>query len=81
MTQLHTIQALHKLKKKKRIGRGGKRGTFSGRGTKGQKARAGRKIRPAIRDLIQSLPKLPKSQGRTTKKLKRRRKKTDVKLQ
>ena len=57
--QIHQIQISHKLKDKKpRVGRGGKRGTFSGRGTKGQKARAGRRIRPAERDLIQRLPKL-----------------------
>lgn len=40
------------------VGRGGKRGKTSGRGTKGQKARAGHKIRPEIRDLIKKLPKL-----------------------
>ena len=44
---------------KKRIGRGGRRGTYSGRGQKGQKARAGHKIKPAEREqLIQRLPKL-----------------------
>ncbi|RLC34678.1 MAG: 50S ribosomal protein L15, partial [Candidatus Nealsonbacteria bacterium] len=41
----------------KRIGRGGKRGTYSGRGIKGQKARAGRKIRPQLRDIIKKIPK------------------------
>lgn len=56
--QLHEISPLHKSKDEKRIGRGGKRGTFSGRGTKGQRARAGHRIRPAERDLIQHLPKL-----------------------
>ncbi len=45
-------------KNKKRIGRGGKRGTYSGRGQKGQKSRAGRRIRPAQRDLLLKLPKL-----------------------
>lgn len=40
-----------------RIGRGGKRGKTAGRGTKGQKARAGHRIRPEIRDLIKKLPK------------------------
>lgn len=44
--------------KKPRVGRGGKRGTTSGKGTKGQKSRAGRRIRPAERDYIQRLPKL-----------------------
>ena len=54
--QLHTIAA-PKQKSAKRIGRGGKRGTFSGRGTKGQKARAGRKIRPQSRDTLKKIPK------------------------
>lgn len=45
------------------MGRGGKRGTTSGRGTKGQRARAGGKIRPALRDVIK---KLPKRRGRGT---------------
>lgn len=56
--QLHELKAKNKSRKPIRVGRGGKRGTFSGRGTKGQKARAGRRIRPAERDLIQRLPKL-----------------------
>lgn len=56
--QLHQIKPTHKLKKKKRIGRGGKRGTYSGRGVKGQKSRAGRKLQPAIRELIKRYPKL-----------------------
>ena len=54
--QLHTISA-PKEKSAKRIGRGGKRGTFSGRGTKGQKARAGRRIRPQLRDILKKIPK------------------------
>lgn len=41
-----------------RVGRGGKRGTSSGRGTKGQKSRSGHRIRPAERDLLIRLPKL-----------------------
>ena len=47
-----------KNKKAKTVGRGGTRGKTSGRGTKGQKARAGHKIRPHIRDIIKKLPKL-----------------------
>ncbi|OGZ44162.1 MAG: hypothetical protein A3J55_04125 [Candidatus Ryanbacteria bacterium RIFCSPHIGHO2_02_FULL_45_17b] len=54
--QLHTLQAGGN-KKTKRVGRGGKRGTFSGRGTKGQKARAGRRIRPQLRDVLAKIPK------------------------
>ncbi|MFZ5559624.1 MAG: uL15 family ribosomal protein [Patescibacteria group bacterium] len=55
--QLHQIKPVHKQKNKKRVGRGGKRGTYSGRGIKGQKARAGAKIRPEIRDFIKKIPK------------------------
>ncbi len=40
------------------VGRGGKRGKTSGRGGKGQTARAGHKIRPEARDLIKKIPKL-----------------------
>lgn len=53
--QLHQLPK-HK-KRVQRIGRGGKRGTTAGRGTKGQKSRAGRRRRPAERDLILRLPK------------------------
>lgn len=56
--QLHELRPKHKLKGRKRIGRGGKRGTYSGRGIKGQKARAGRKLKPPIRELIKRYPKL-----------------------
>ncbi len=55
--QIFQIQPKFKNKDKKRVGRGGKRGTYSGRGIKGQKARAGRKIRPQIRDFIKKIPK------------------------
>ncbi|OHA15981.1 MAG: hypothetical protein A3G52_04740 [Candidatus Taylorbacteria bacterium RIFCSPLOWO2_12_FULL_43_20] len=56
--QLHNVKRNTKRKKKIRVGRGGKRGKTSGRGTKGQNARAGRKKRPELRDLIKKLPKL-----------------------
>jgi len=56
--QLHQLKPDHPKKKKKRIGRGGKRGTYSGRGIKGQKARAGAKFQPIIRELIKKYPKL-----------------------
>ena len=55
--QLYQIKPIHKLKKTRRIGRGGKRGNYSGRGIKGQKSRAGAGIRPAIRDVMMRLPK------------------------
>lgn len=44
-------------KRKKRVARGGKRGTTAGRGTKGQRSRSGHVIRPAERDIILKLPK------------------------
>ncbi len=43
--QIHELQ-LTPRKKKKVIGRGGKRGTTSGKGTKGQKARSGGNVDP-----------------------------------
>jgi len=56
--QLHQVQPKFKIKKKKRIARGGKRGTYSGRGLKGQKSRAGRRIKPATKENILKMPKL-----------------------
>ena len=55
--QLHTLIPQTKFKKPAPVGRGGKRGKTSGRGGKGQTARAGHKIRPEVRDLIKKLPK------------------------
>jgi large subunit ribosomal protein L15 len=56
--QIHTIKREHPNTTKKRVGRGGKRGKTSGRGMKGQKARAGSKLRPDARDRIKKIPKL-----------------------
>lgn len=56
--QLHNIQPAHRPRRSKKIGRGGKRGTYSGRGMKGQKAHGKNTIRPAIRDYIKRIPKL-----------------------
>lgn len=56
--QIHEIKRNTKRIKSRRVGRGGKRGTTAGRGTKGQKARAGHRIRPEIRDMIKKLPKM-----------------------
>lgn len=56
--QLHNLQRNKSNKISRQIGRGGKRGTTSGRGTKGQNARAGNKRRPEMRDIIKKLPKL-----------------------
>jgi large subunit ribosomal protein L15 len=65
--QFNNLQRKTERKRATQVGRGGTRGKTSGRGTKGQKARAGHKIRPEIRDLIKRLPKL---RGRGTHFLK-----------
>lgn len=64
----YNLKPKHKSKKKKRVGRGGKRGTYSGRGMKGQKSRAGRKMQPMIRELIKKYPKLRGYRARTREK-------------
>jgi large subunit ribosomal protein L15 len=43
---INTLQLKEKRKKRKTIGRGGKKGTYSGRGNKGQKARSGGNVNP-----------------------------------
>src|SRR5258708_34125605 len=69
------MTALHELKRSgkrpyRRVGRGqsSSRGKQSGRGGKGQTARAGNKRRPEMRDIIKKLPKrrgYGKNRGRT----------------
>ncbi len=56
--QIHQLKKIHADKKKKRVGRGGKKGAYSGKGMKGQSSRAGRKMQPSIRELIKKFPKL-----------------------
>ena len=56
--QLHELKPKTIRYKYPRVGRGGKRGKTSGKGTKGQKSRAGRKMRPELRDIIKKFPKL-----------------------
>lgn len=56
--QLNSLKRSHPNKKARQVGRGGTRGKTSGRGGKGQTARAGNKRRPQIRDIIKKLPKL-----------------------
>ena len=53
--QRHELKPKQKRQKKQLLGRGDK---TAGRGTKGQNARAGAKVRPEIRDFIKTLPKL-----------------------
>ena len=56
--QFHNLVAKTKRKYARQVGRGGTRGKTAGRGTKGQNARAGRKKRPELRDIIKRIPKL-----------------------
>lgn len=66
--QLHELKTTKKPQKKKRVGRGGKRGTYSGHGMKGQKSRAGARIRPGFRGGDNPLWKLfPKQRGASKK--------------
>ena len=59
--QIHQLK-IKSRKPKRRIGRGGKKGTYSGRGVKGQKSRSGANINPIFEGgrstLIEHLPKL-----------------------
>ncbi len=56
--QLHTLKRKTQRQTKQQVGRGSKRGKTSGRGQKGQTSRAGRKLRPEIREVIKKIPKL-----------------------
>ena len=56
--QFHNLTSKTKRKHARQVGRGGTRGKTSGRGTKGQNARSGRKKRPEMRDIIKRIPKL-----------------------
>lgn len=65
--QMNTISRTISNKKAKVVGRGGARGKTSGRGGKGQTARAGNKTRPQMRDIIKKLPKL-RGRGKNSNK-------------
>ncbi len=56
--QTNNLVRKTKNKKTKLIGRGGKRGKTSGRGTKGQWAHGSHGVRPELRDTIKKFPKL-----------------------
>jgi len=61
--QIHELK-VNKKKDRKRIGRGGKRGTYSGRGMKGQKSRSGAKKNPLFEGGRSSLiDRLKKTRG------------------
>jgi len=65
---LNQLQSHTKRKDAKRVGRGGKRGTYSGKGTKGQKSRAGAGFKQGFRGGDNRLWQLfPKLRGATKK--------------
>ena len=75
-TALHSLKRMTK-RAYRRVGRGqsSTRGKQSGRGGKGQTARAGNKRRPELRDIIKKIPKrrgYGKNRGRTVWALKPR---------
>ena len=59
--QVHQLK-VKSQKKKRQVGRGGKKGTYSGRGMKGQKSRSGASVNPIFEGgrstLIEHLPKM-----------------------
>jgi large subunit ribosomal protein L15 len=69
---IHELK-IKKRKARKRIGRGGKRGTYSGRGNKGQKSRSGVSIDPLFEggrsSLVERLKKMPGFKSTHPKKI------------
>jgi large subunit ribosomal protein L15 len=62
--QINTLKLKAKRKKRKFIGRGGKKGTYSGKGNKGQKARSGAHVDPIFEGGRSSLiDRLKKTKG------------------
>jgi len=70
--QINTLQLKNKRKKRKTIGRGGKKGTYCGKGNKGQKARSGAHVDPLFEGgrstLIDHMKKVRGFKSRTAKK-------------
>jgi len=70
--QIHELQVTKKTSRK-RVGRGGKKGTYSGKGMKGQKSRSGASQAPTFEggktSLIQKTKKLKGFKSRNEKKL------------
>lgn len=67
--QLSNLKPKHSRKYRKVVGRGGKRGTTSGGGTKGQKSRAGASVRPGFRGGDNRIWQLfPKTRGASHKR-------------
>ena len=73
--QIHELNT-KKRKAKKTIGRGGKRGTYSGKGNKGQKARSGGSMDPLFEggrsSLVERMKKLRGFKSTHAKSLKAR---------
>ena len=67
------------IKRNKVVGRGGNRGKTSTRGHKGQKSRAGAKIRPAFRDVLKKISKL-RGHGKNRARTVRRRQPFNVSI-
>ena len=66
--QLNNLKRKTPNRKRKDVGRGGKRGKTSGRGHKGQGQHGGHGLRPQMRDIIKKFPKLRghgKNRGKT----------------
>lgn len=61
--RLHQLNPIRQKKSRKRVGRGGKRGTYAGRGIKGQKSRAGKKPRLTLAGGVLPLERFPKQRG------------------
>lgn len=66
--QLYQLKPKHKKKSRQRIGRGGQKGTYSGKGVKGQKSRAGKKPRIGFAGGDTTMAeRIPKQRGTTGK--------------
>ena len=61
--QINNLKPSSNKSKRKRLGRGGKLGTYCGRGVKGQKARSGSGKGPSFQGTESSFLKLPKKKG------------------
>ncbi|PIU07259.1 MAG: 50S ribosomal protein L15 [Candidatus Moranbacteria bacterium CG_4_8_14_3_um_filter_34_16] len=70
--QINDLKLKIKRPKKKTIGRGGKKGTYSGRGVKGQKSRSGANVDPLFEGGRSTLiDRMKKKKGFKSKKAKK----------
>jgi large subunit ribosomal protein L15 len=56
--QIHELKPKTSFKRAKRQGRGGKKGTYCGKGMKGQNSRAGTRFQPMVREWLKKYHKL-----------------------